>query len=69
MERRKDLLVLPQPLNEISEKAKAITTTLRGFIVKDRQPYVVVKEAGFEHIIRVLEPPYNIPSCCLFRNT
>ncbi len=41
---------------------------LGEFIAKDMQPYAVVDDAGFQHLITVLEPRYNIPSCRHFSN-
>ena len=51
-----------QPLHAGSDRAKSITKALGGFIAKDMQPFSVVEDAGFRHMIKVLESRYNIPS-------
>lgn len=38
------------------------------FIVKNMQLYAVVEDAGFQHMIKVLEPQYNILSRRNFSN-
>ncbi|KAK0137258.1 Zinc finger BED domain-containing protein 1 [Merluccius polli] len=66
-------LLPPQPLNrgegEKSDRAKAINKAMGVFIAKDMQPYAVVEDAGFQHMIKVLESRYNIPSRHHFSNT
>ncbi len=42
---------------------------LGEFTAKDMQPYAVVDDAGFQHLIKVLEWHYNIPSHRHFSNT
>ncbi|XP_057181407.1 E3 SUMO-protein ligase ZBED1-like [Triplophysa rosa] len=51
-----------QPLSSHSDKHKTITKALGVFIAKDIQPYSVVDDAGFQHLIKTLEPRYEIPS-------
>ena len=59
---RKEQLLVPaafkQPLHADSDRAKNTTKALGRFIVKDMQPYAVVEDAGFQHMINVtlLEP-------------
>ncbi|KAL6479259.1 hypothetical protein MHYP_G00126920 [Metynnis hypsauchen] len=54
-------------LAQTSARAKAITNAIGLFIAADLQPYSVVENAGFKHLISVLEPRYSIPmgSLCL----
>ncbi len=70
---RKEQLTLPaafkQPLSEKSDGAKVITKASGEFTAKDIQPNAMVDDAGFQHLIKVLEPCYNIPSRQHFSNT
>ena len=43
-----------------STRANAITSAL-VFIAADMQPYSVVENSGFRHLISILEPRYKIP--------
>ncbi len=61
--------VLQQPLSEKSDRVKAITKALGEFIVKDMQPYAMLVDVGFQHLVKVLKLLYNIPSCRRFSNT
>ena len=59
-----------EPLHAGSDRAKSITKALGGgggFIPKDMQPFSVVEDAGFRHMIKV--PRYNIPARKHFSNT
>lgn len=58
-----------QPLPADSHRARSITKALGVFIAKDMQPYAVVEDAGFQHLIGVLEPRYNVPSRRHISNT
>ncbi|XP_034023290.1 zinc finger BED domain-containing protein 1-like [Thalassophryne amazonica] len=49
-------------LAQTSARAKAITNAIGLFIAAGLQPYSVVENAGFKHLISVLEPRYSIPS-------
>lgn len=49
-------------LPQTSARAKAITNAIGLFIAADLQPYSVVENAGFKHLISVLEPRYSMPS-------
>ncbi|KAL6483820.1 hypothetical protein MHYP_G00086920 [Metynnis hypsauchen] len=49
-------------LAQTSARAKAITNAIGLFIAADLQPYSVVENAGFKHLISVLEPRYSIPT-------
>ncbi|XP_073491217.1 E3 SUMO-protein ligase ZBED1-like [Aquarana catesbeiana] len=51
-----------QPLVAQSDRAKAITKAIGVFIGADMRPYSVVQNEGFKHMLKVLEPRYNIPS-------
>lgn len=51
-----------QPLAAQSDRAKAITNAIGVFIGADMRPYSVVQNEGFKHMLKVLEPRYNIPS-------
>ncbi|KAM9350016.1 E3 SUMO-protein ligase ZBED1 [Symphorus nematophorus] len=66
-------LLLPaafkQTYNDESDRAKAITKALGCFIAKDMQPYAVVEGAGFQCMIKALEPRYKIPSRKHFSGT
>ncbi|KAF0022157.1 hypothetical protein F2P81_025589 [Scophthalmus maximus] len=50
-----------QPLVAQSDRAKAITHTISVFIGADMRPYLVVQNEGFKHMLKVLEPRYDIP--------
>ncbi|KAG2467592.1 ADA17 protein, partial [Polypterus senegalus] len=47
-----------QPCAAQSDRAKAIGV----FVAADMRPYSVVQNKGFQHMIHVLEPRYDIPS-------
>ncbi|XP_059916026.1 E3 SUMO-protein ligase ZBED1-like [Gadus macrocephalus] len=51
-----------QPLPPQSDRAKAITNAIGLFIGADMRPYSVVQNKGFQHMLNVLEPRYDIPS-------
>lgn len=51
-----------QPLPGESDRAKAITNAVGVFIAADLRPYSVVENAGFKHMIKVIEPRYQLPS-------
>ncbi len=51
-----------QPLGAQSDRAKAITNAIGVFIGADMRPYSVVQNEGFKHMLKVLEPRYDIPS-------
>lgn len=51
-----------QHLAGSSDRAKAITNAIAVFISTDLQPYSVVENTGFKHILKVIEPQYEIPS-------
>ncbi len=51
-----------QPLVAQSDRAKAITNAIGVFIGADMRPYSVVQNEGFKHMLKVLEPRYDIPS-------
>ena len=57
-----------QPLHAGSDRAKSIKHG-GGVIAKDMQPFSVVEDAGFRHMIKVVESRYNIPSRKHFSNT
>lgn len=48
-----------------SERAKKITAAIGKMIVWDLEPYNVVEHDGFQEVMTVTEPRYNMPS----RNT
>ena len=50
-----------QPLVAQSDHAKAITNAIGVFIGADMRPYSVVQNEGFKHMLKVLEPRYDIP--------
>ncbi|XP_078018496.1 E3 SUMO-protein ligase ZBED1-like [Epinephelus lanceolatus] len=45
-----------------SEKHKTITKAVGVFIAKDMQPYSVVEDTGFRHMMKTVEPRYQVPS-------
>ena len=49
---------LPQSGN----RAMAIMKTIGVFIAKDTRLYSVVENEGFQHMINMLEPRYDLPS-------
>lgn len=44
------------------DKGKKITHVVAAFIAKDLRPYSVVENAGFQHLLKTLEPQYKVPS-------
>ncbi|XP_034034592.1 zinc finger BED domain-containing protein 1-like [Thalassophryne amazonica] len=54
------------PLAAESDRAKAITNAIGVFIAADIRPYSVAQNKGFKHLLNVLEPRYEIPSCTHF---
>ncbi|KAL0149553.1 hypothetical protein M9458_055080, partial [Cirrhinus mrigala] len=57
-----------QALGSNSDRHKTITEALGVFNAKDMQPYSVVDDEGFQHLIKTLEPRYEIPSRTHFSN-
>ena len=51
-----------QPIPGESDRAKAITNAIGVFIAADLRPYSVVENVGFKHMIKVIEPRYQLPS-------
>lgn len=49
-------------LPQNSARAKEITSAIGVFVASDMRPYSVVENAGFKHLISVLEPRYEVPS-------
>ncbi|XP_053177226.1 E3 SUMO-protein ligase ZBED1-like [Scomber japonicus] len=45
-----------------SDKHKTITKAVGVFISKDMQPYSVVEDSGFRHMMKTIEPRYHVPS-------
>ena len=54
--------VLKNKLPRSGNRATAITKSIGVFIAKDMRPYSVVENKGFQHMINVLEPRYDLPS-------
>uniref|UniRef100_A0A2D4FNC8 BED-type domain-containing protein n=1 Tax=Micrurus corallinus TaxID=54390 RepID=A0A2D4FNC8_MICCO len=54
--------VLPQAGPKPSEAPRAVDQT----VALDHQPFRVVEEAGFQHLLKLLAPKYKIPSCATF---
>ena len=50
------------PYTASSQRAKSITAAVAQFIVKDLRPFNIVENLGFQNMIAVLDPRYNIPS-------
>ncbi|XP_041834649.1 zinc finger BED domain-containing protein 4-like [Melanotaenia boesemani] len=53
---------LKTPLPSHSDRAKAITNSIGVFIAMDLRPYSVVENAGFRHMLKVIEPRYEVPT-------
>ncbi|XP_014677757.1 PREDICTED: zinc finger BED domain-containing protein 1-like, partial [Priapulus caudatus] len=51
-----------QPFANSSPRATAITRQVGVFIAEDLRPYSVVEKAGFQKIVKLLEPRYKVPS-------
>ncbi len=51
-----------KPFAAQSDQAKAITNAIGVFIAADVRPYSVVQNEGFKHMLKVLEPRYDIQS-------
>ena len=47
-------------------KQKAITEAIGTMIALDYQPYLIVDDRGFRHLINVLDPRYQMPSRTTF---
>ena len=45
-----------------SSRAKAVSSAILQFIVKDLQPFSVVQNFRFQNLLHVLEPRYTVPS-------
>ena len=56
-----------QPFAAQSDRAKAITNAIGVFIAADMRRYSVVQNEGFKHMLKVLEPRYDIQSRTHFR--
>lgn len=50
-----------QPFAAESDRTEAITTSIGMFITADMRPYSVVENKGFQNMLNVLEPRYEIP--------
>ena len=44
-----------------SKRAKELTDAIGYFIAKDMQPVSVIQDAGFQYMVRTLEPRFQIP--------
>ena len=44
-----------------SKRAKELTDAIGYFIAKDMQPVSMVQDAGFQYMVRTLEPRFQIP--------
>lgn len=53
-------------LNPEGQRAKAITHAIGEMMVLDFQPYSVVQDIGFQRLMKVLEPKYELPSRTTF---
>lgn len=53
---------LSAKLSKSSRRAASITDAIGYFIAKDMQPISAVEGVGFERLLKVLEPRYEIPS-------
>jgi len=54
--------VMKNKLPRSGNRATAVTKSIGVFIAKDMRPYSVVENKGFQHMINVLEPRYDLPS-------
>lgn len=50
-----------QTYRATSDKNKKITRAVGAFIAKDLQPFSVVEDVGFRHLIKTLDPRYVVP--------
>ncbi|KAK3086886.1 hypothetical protein FSP39_024924 [Pinctada imbricata] len=53
--------VLHSKLHNSSQRARFITQSIAGFLSKDMRPFSTVENEGFRHLIKTLEPRYNLP--------
>lgn len=51
-----------QTCRATSDKYKKITRAVGAFIAKDLQPYSVVEDVGFRHLVKTLDPRSVVPS-------
>ena len=49
------------PLPKSSSRNKTITDAVCYFLARDMQPYDTVNDAGFRHMLKILEPRYVPP--------
>ncbi|KAK6196376.1 hypothetical protein SNE40_001613 [Patella caerulea] len=56
-------------LSRNSKRATEITDSVTRFIIQDLQPYSVVEDKGFKHMLSILEPRYTIPGRHYFADT
>lgn len=54
--------VFQQTYCATSDKYKKITRAVGAFIAKDLQPFSVVEDEGFRHLVKTLDPRYVVPS-------
>lgn len=58
--------IYPHNCSSVIHITKGITEAIGVFIAADMRPYSVVQNKGFKHLMNVLEPRYDIPSCAHF---
>lgn len=58
-----------KPHSASSDKHKKITDAVGMFIAKDMQPFSVVRDVGFRHLMKTLDPRYVVPSRTFFSNS
>ncbi|KAL7290603.1 hypothetical protein TKK_0015365 [Trichogramma kaykai] len=51
-----------QPLPRDSRRSQKITWAVEYVICQDQQPYSIVEDSGFKHLLKTLEPRYQLPS-------
>ncbi|KAK9405637.1 Zbed4: Zinc finger BED domain-containing protein 4, partial [Crotalus adamanteus] len=47
-------------------KPSEVTRAIAQMMTLDDQPFSMVEEAGFQHLLKLLAPSYKIPSCTTF---
>ncbi len=58
--------VFRESLTAVLDHTKVITNAIGAFITANMQPHMVLENKGFKHMVKLLEPHYNVPSSVHF---
>ncbi len=62
----KSLFTSSSPLTPGNKRHEAITDAITYFLCKDNVPFIAVSRPGFQKLLSVLEPRYNVPNKTTF---